>query len=247
MKINELVKRTGVHKETIRYYINKGLLPKPRKLGSNSADYGEEFVEGLRLIKELKEQYFLPLSVIKRIIKKNNSSKAGRMLLDIQSEFFRPLDQLLPTDVKGEEAFLQAVEISPERLAAFEEAGVISPEIRKGQKIYSQDDLKIGKVLGAMKRAGLSKEFGFRREIIIHYFESIKKTLEQSQEWFAEDTLDLLSEADYSRLSTFSNEILSVLFYHMVRKIACDLNGNSLKVRAKAKAARLRKEQDSED
>jgi DNA-binding IclR family transcriptional regulator len=33
MKISELVKRTGVPKETIHFYIREGLLRKPRKSG----------------------------------------------------------------------------------------------------------------------------------------------------------------------------------------------------------------------
>ena len=39
MKISELVKQTQVSKETIHYYIREGLLPRPRKLGKNVAEY----------------------------------------------------------------------------------------------------------------------------------------------------------------------------------------------------------------
>lgn len=38
MKIGDLAQRTRITKETIHYYIREGLLPKPRKLGRNSAD-----------------------------------------------------------------------------------------------------------------------------------------------------------------------------------------------------------------
>ena len=54
MKIGELVKRTGVPKETIHYYIREGLLRKPRKSASNTADYTRAHVEQIRLIKELR-------------------------------------------------------------------------------------------------------------------------------------------------------------------------------------------------
>ena len=39
MKIGELVKQTQVSKETIHYYVREGLLPRPRKLAKNVADY----------------------------------------------------------------------------------------------------------------------------------------------------------------------------------------------------------------
>ena len=37
LKIGELVKRTGVQKETIHFYINQGLLPRPLKTSRNMA------------------------------------------------------------------------------------------------------------------------------------------------------------------------------------------------------------------
>jgi len=70
MKIGELSKRTGVSKETIHFYIRKGLLRKPRKIGKNVAEYNENYVDQILLIKALRENYFLPLPVIKDLIKK---------------------------------------------------------------------------------------------------------------------------------------------------------------------------------
>ncbi len=64
MKIRELTKRTGISKETIHHYIREGLLRKPRKTGKNTADYSEVYVRQVRLIKELRDNYFLPLLVL---------------------------------------------------------------------------------------------------------------------------------------------------------------------------------------
>ena len=66
MKIGELVKRTGVPKETIHYYIREGLLRKPRKSGSNVAEYTEGHVERILLVKELRDIFFLPIHDIKK-------------------------------------------------------------------------------------------------------------------------------------------------------------------------------------
>ena len=77
MKISKLVQRTRVSKETVHYYIREGLLPKPRKRGRNIADYDEGYVERIRLIKELQDRYFLPLAVIKNILKHQKKSPGG--------------------------------------------------------------------------------------------------------------------------------------------------------------------------
>jgi DNA-binding transcriptional MerR regulator len=74
LKIKELVQRTQIPKETIHYYIREGLLPKPRKRCKNMADYDESYIEKIRRIKELQYHHFLPLAVIKEILKNPKSS-----------------------------------------------------------------------------------------------------------------------------------------------------------------------------
>ena len=69
MKISELVKRTGVPKETIHFYIREGLLRKPRKSGVNAADYNEGYIDQILLIKDLRDNYYLPIPEIKKVIK----------------------------------------------------------------------------------------------------------------------------------------------------------------------------------
>lgn len=51
MKIGALAEETGVHVETIRYYQNLGLLPKPARAHGSVRRYGPEAVDRLRFIK----------------------------------------------------------------------------------------------------------------------------------------------------------------------------------------------------
>lgn len=51
MKIGALAEETGVHVETIRYYQNIGLIPKPARSHGTVRRYGEEAVDRLRFIK----------------------------------------------------------------------------------------------------------------------------------------------------------------------------------------------------
>ena len=138
MKMSELVQRTGVNKETIRYYIREGLLPKPRKLGRNMADYNEESVERIALIKDLQDNLFLPLSVIKKILKKQKKSPEVQNLLRLRSDYLRPVARLLPHEIIGETAFLEATGLRADRLADFENWGIINPRVQNGSKVYSQ-------------------------------------------------------------------------------------------------------------
>ena len=69
MKISQLVKRTGVPKETIHFYIREGLVRKPHKSNVNSAEYNERYVDQIQLIKDLRDNYYLPIPEIKKIVK----------------------------------------------------------------------------------------------------------------------------------------------------------------------------------
>ena len=67
LKIAELSEITGVPKDSIRYYVKEGLLPRPRKTSRNMAYYDyATFVPRIKLIKELQERRFLPQAGVSR-------------------------------------------------------------------------------------------------------------------------------------------------------------------------------------
>ena len=68
MKMAELERRSGVGRETIRYYIREGLLPEPERRARNVAVYGDVHTTRLKTIKRLQEERFLPLDVIRRVL-----------------------------------------------------------------------------------------------------------------------------------------------------------------------------------
>jgi len=165
MKIGELVKRSRVPKETIHYYIRKGVLRKPRKTGINVADYNESYVDQLRLIKELQDNYFLPLSIIKKIIKEQRKqSLADQSSFKFQAGLIRPIDRLMCTEIKGKDAFMEATGIALKWLNKMEEWGVITSEEQNGIPAYSQDDVIIGKLIVDMDRLGLGPKDGYDPE-----------------------------------------------------------------------------------
>lgn len=61
-KLDELAKAAGTSPRTVRYYVQRGLLPPPVFRGKDST-YGREHVARLRAIKKLQEDY-LPLDAI---------------------------------------------------------------------------------------------------------------------------------------------------------------------------------------
>jgi len=220
LKIGDLSRRTRISKETIHYYIREGLLPKPRKLGRNAADYNESFVERLRLIKELQDRYYLPLAVIKNILKNQKKSSEGQSFLSLRREYFRPIDQLLPTEISGEGAFCKATGLGQHWLIKMEKWGIISPEFRNGQKVYSQDDITIGKLAVEMDKIGIGVRNGFNPEALKHYRDMFREIVVTSHKYYLEGALGKIPPDDFSKRILQGREIMSVFFYHLYRKLS---------------------------
>jgi len=220
LKIRDLVERTGVSRETVHYYIREGLLPKPRKRGRNIADYDDSYVERIRMIKELQDNYFLPLAVIKNILKYRKKSPEGQSFLGLRREYFRPVDQLLPSEIAGEEAFRKATGLGRKWLVKMEEWGIISPELRDGEKVYSQDDITLGKLVVEMDEIGIGVKDGFDAEALKHYRDMFREIVIMSHKYYIEATLGKLSPEEFSKRIVQGREIMSAFFYHLYRKLS---------------------------
>ena len=71
----ELAMRSGVSRETIHFYLREGLLPRPRKAGRTVAYYDEDHLSRLKLIRTLREEKYLPLAVIRRLLDSPNAGE----------------------------------------------------------------------------------------------------------------------------------------------------------------------------
>lgn len=220
MKISELVKKTGVSREAIHYYTREGLLPRPKKTSRNQADYTDEHIERLGMIKDLQERFFLPLSAIKKVIRQQKKTSADASVFQIKAEYFRPLEQFLPEEIRGEEKFLEAVGISAERLADFESWRIIDPAVEDGVKVYSHDDVKIGKVIGDMRRIGLSHEKGFHRESLKVMRDEFQKIVQMGAEVYWERAPKLMPLEEALEFSAPAREMVGIYLYHLYLRLA---------------------------
>ena len=219
MKIRDLVKQTGISKETVHFYIREGLLPKPRKLGRNAAEYDEKYVERIRLIKELQDHYFLPLAVIKNILKKQKKSSEWKSFFSLQKEYFRPVDRFLPNEIQGEESFRKETGLGRKWLAKMEEWKVVTPEMRGGRKVFSQDDITLGKLVVEMDKIGMGPKDGFDPEALRIYLDRFREIAIMSQKYYIEAALGKLSPEEFSKRVVQGREIMGLFFYHLYRKL----------------------------
>lgn len=68
LRMKDLCAATGLSRQAIHFYIQRGLLAEGEKTGRNMAWYGPAHVERLRLIRRLQEERFLPLRAIRALL-----------------------------------------------------------------------------------------------------------------------------------------------------------------------------------
>lgn len=94
-KLEEVAKAAGVSPRTVRYYIQRGLLPQPSFRGPDTA-YGEEHLVRLRAIRRLQDAYW-PLDAIAGLF----ASKSEREIASIADGTSVPSPASVATAVVG--------------------------------------------------------------------------------------------------------------------------------------------------
>src|SRR5690606_34280554 len=93
LKMRELAEASGVSAGTIKHYLREGLLPEPVRTSRNMAYYPPEFVDRIKLIKQLQEERFMPLRVIKAML--DEDPERVRALVELE-------DRILERALEGE-------------------------------------------------------------------------------------------------------------------------------------------------
>jgi DNA-binding transcriptional MerR regulator len=236
MKLRELVTETGVSTETIQFYLREGVLPKPRKRGRAQADYGKHYIDLIDLIKDLQEKHFLPLAVIKKVIKRlKKISPSEEHYFRMQSEFFSPVGDLLSQqEVDGEDQFKEITGLGQKWLAKAEDWGIITPEKRNGEKVFSSEDVAIGKVMVEMGRIGMGPKDGFDPEVLRHYKDLLQKTITSFTRQAINQLYEKVSEEERTEIGFSGLNLMGIYFFFLFRKLTQEV--------AKSQVAQLEKD-----
>jgi DNA-binding transcriptional MerR regulator len=157
LRISELAERSGVATGTIHHYLREGLLPEPVKTSRNMAYYPPEFAERIGLIKQLQEERFMPLRVIREVLDSAGDDlerlrslvATGDSLLE---RALAPLAERMP-----EAEVLERFDLPERGLRRLEEVGVLSPDERG----YSPADVRIIDAIARFRAAGWNETTGF--------------------------------------------------------------------------------------
>ncbi|HEY1689908.1 MAG TPA: MerR family transcriptional regulator [Solirubrobacteraceae bacterium] len=175
LKMSELAYRSGVSAGTIRHYLREGLLGEGEEIkrtSRNMAYYPQEFVARIELIKRLQEERFMPLRVIRKLLRED----PGRAEAMVELE-----DRIIERALEGaEERRVSATEVRkryeiPENvLRRLVEIGVLTP-VRSGKRVfYEEDDVKIIEAISRFRAGGYEEELGFTVYDTLRYYEALQ-------------------------------------------------------------------------
>src|SRR5882672_4687120 len=102
LRMGELAEASGVPAPTIKHYLREGLLPEPVKTSRIMAYYPPEFVDRIKLIKQLQEERFMPLRAIKSVL--DEDPDRARALVELE-------DRILDRALAGERTRTSAAEV----------------------------------------------------------------------------------------------------------------------------------------
>ena len=214
MRIDDLAERAGVPTRTIRYYTQQGLLHSPTLRG-RVGYYDDRHLERLRLIKELQEKRYLPLSVIKQLIRASDTGFDLETMLTPLDLVFQPRWDAADRREFSRTELAREANVPVSVVDAAEEMGFLFP-IKRGQKLrYTADDLDMVGVAQQWLELDIPRDLGRL------YRESIEKISEMQVDAFRRSVVmplaqeSLPAEQAQERLMTGFNSMAQV-FHRLV-------------------------------
>jgi DNA-binding transcriptional MerR regulator len=154
LRMGELARASGVSAATIKHYLREGLLPEPVKTSRNMAYYPADFVDRIRMIKQLQEERYMPLRVIKDLL--DEDPDRAKALIELG-------DRLLEHALAGESGRVSTAEvrrrydIPKDVLNRLAELEVLTPD----GKGYSPTDVRIVEAISRFRAGGYEERIGF--------------------------------------------------------------------------------------
>ncbi len=176
LKMSELAERSGVSAGTIRHYLREGLLESGegiKRTSRNMAYYPQGFVARIELIKRLQEERFMPLRVIRQMMRED--PQRVEALIELE-------DRLLARAAEAHEGgrvsrakVKEAYELPQNALERLEQLGVLTPTTRG----YDADDVKIIEAISRFRAGGYEEKLGFTVYDTLRYREALEPLVQE--------------------------------------------------------------------
>ena len=182
MRMRELLATTGVTKATVQHYVNEGLIPKPIKTSRNAALYNASHVKAIRMIRELQSKRFLPLSVIKKVVKGGRGGLTVteiRTLAELDGKLFRNVQEVPRSRPVSARELCERTGVPPEDIRMMVKSKMIGPVKRGKEDYFEEDDVRIVECYAKLQDIGLTRAMGFDPSILTSHRDMMRILVEE--------------------------------------------------------------------
>jgi DNA-binding transcriptional MerR regulator len=180
-RMKDLCELTGLDRQTVHFYIAKGLVPEGHKTGRNMAYYGAEHLERIRLIRELQHERFLPLDAIRAVLDGEDAGfthEQKAMLVEVKERVADVLRDAREQPPAGASLvplapLLQQHGVVVAEIDQLVELGLLALVEVEGELHLPECDVWLVELWGNLRAAGFTEALGFRVEDLAMYAEAV--------------------------------------------------------------------------
>ena len=211
LRMGELAQASGVSAATIKHYLREGLLPEPVKTSRNMAYYPAEFVDRIKMIKQLQEERYMPLRVIKDLLEEDPDR--ARALIELG-------DKLLEHALASESERISAAEVRgrydlpQDVLDRLAELGVLTRTRRATRRATSA----IIEAISRFRAGGYEERIGFTVYDTLRYKDAMGELVKQEVDVIMERLAGEMDPDEAMALIEAGNEPLNDLLAAMHTK-----------------------------
>ncbi len=234
LRMRDLVRQSGLPRETIHFYIQQGLLPRPLKTGRNTALYPAQHLERLRRIRELQEQQFLPLKAIRAVLDESN----GERFTPEQEDLVRRVRATLGGWADAQQrptvpvADFVPARVSRDELQELVKAGLVRVHGSIASGTTTADDAVILECWAQFKESGLGPDRGVSPAEFIIYDQAMEQLVVREAH-LAMRTYEGAAVEDISRVveqaAPIIGRLLGAMHRKRLRQFLVDAGGSAAK------------------
>jgi DNA-binding transcriptional MerR regulator len=170
LKISELAEQSGVSAGTIKHYLREGVLgaeDEVLRTSRNMAWYPEAFVERVQLVRRLQGERFMPLRVIRELMR-SDPERAAR-LIEVEDRILERAIEVGESRWMSRKRVRESYGVPQNVLHRLEEIGVLTP----GSRGYGADDVSIIEAISRFRAGGYEEALGFTVYDTLRYQEAL--------------------------------------------------------------------------
>lgn len=175
MKMRELEQRTGVSRQMVQFYLAHGLLPEPKRPKPNVAEYSEEHVRAIGVVRRLQTEGRLTIQEIKQALNGAPTPSSGEVSVLPHLDTLFALRAGVDNQLVRLDSLKQRNPHAQADAAILEQIGAIEIVAVDGERRLSRMDAQIVGIWGDMRAAGFNEAEGFDPHIVSMYLKAARE------------------------------------------------------------------------